>query len=271
MNKEGGLVGVRKASAKNGDDTTLTRFVKITGTADVKPRHKVRQPRLPGMEPLWAQQGRTKFPKAVVDHRTGARILKTGHNNAKIGRDVRRGKLKGYWIYTLSFEERKTCPTSCSHWQSCYGNNMPFADRFDHTTPGFLRALALEIDKLCRVKKGVLIRLHALGDFYSLPYVGFWADQLNRHPNLALFGYTAHPADSPIGQALLMLNFVHSSRAWFRISNGGQDRDCTVTIGNPESRPKNAFICPEQTGNSACCAVCAVCWSTRKNVAFLEH
>lgn len=275
MNKEGGLVGFRKASAKNGDDTTLSRFVKITGTADEKLRHKTRQPRLPGMEPVWVQEGRTKFPKAVKDHRTGTRILKSGHNNAKIGRDVRKGKLKGYWIYTLSFEERKTCPTSCSHWQSCYGNNMPFADRFDHTAPGFLAALAEEIRVLCQSKAGVLIRLHALGDFYSSGYVGFWWRMLAEHSNLAVFGYTAHQPvpgfAGDIGTCIDFMNGRFPDRCWIRFSNGGRGQDCTVTIGREESRPKNAFICPEQTRKSAYCATCSACWSTRKNVAFLEH
>lgn len=35
--------------------------------------------------------------------------------------------------------------------------------------------------------------------------------------------------------------------------------------------PANAFVCPEQTGKTRCCATCAACWSTTKNVAFLEH
>lgn len=272
MNREtGGLVGVRKSSAKLGDDTTLSRFVKITGTADPKTRHKRRQPKLPGMEAAWIQDGRTKFPKSVKDPHAVASILKSGHNNVKIGRDVRKGKLKGYWIYTLSLEERATCPASCQHWQSCYGNNMPFAQRIDHTAPGFLRKLALEIENLCRTKKGVLIRLHALGDFYSLAYVGFWADQLNRHPDLALFGYTAHDMLGDIGYGVFRLGEIYYNRCFIRFSNGGKERNCTVTIGEPSSRPANAFICPEQTGKVSCCAMCAVCWSTRKNIAFLEH
>ena len=42
------LQGVRKAFASKGDDTTLTRFVKVDKAE--KPRKQRRQPRLPGLE-----------------------------------------------------------------------------------------------------------------------------------------------------------------------------------------------------------------------------
>lgn len=56
--------GVRKASKAMGDDTTLTRFVKTIGT-DEKPRKHRRQQRLPGFEPAFVLEGRTKFGKSV--------------------------------------------------------------------------------------------------------------------------------------------------------------------------------------------------------------
>jgi hypothetical protein len=60
-------------------------------------------------------------------------VLVSGHSNVKIGRDVRKGKLfRNYWIFSLSFEERATCPSNCHHWTECYGNAMPFAKRTDH-------------------------------------------------------------------------------------------------------------------------------------------
>jgi hypothetical protein len=182
--------GVRKAFASKGDDATLTRFVKI-GTAE-KHRKQRRQPRLPGIGTLpYINEGRTKFTEGVkrVDQLSG--LLVSGHSNVKIGRDVRKAKFRGYWIYTLSLEERKTCPASCRHWQTCYGNNMPFAKRIDHTDPNFLPTLAREVAALCVKKKGVLIRLHALGDFFSTEYVEFWMRMLRTYGNLAIFGYTA--------------------------------------------------------------------------------
>lgn len=262
------LGGVRKAYASKGDDATLSRFVKIPGAR----KHPNRQPRLPGMETDYIKEGRTRYSKSVKPVSAMRNLLVSGHSNIKIGRDVRKGKFRGYWIYTLSLEERKTCPSSCQHWQSCYGNNMPFAKRIDHTDPEFLPRLETEIARLCKThKKGVLIRLHALGDFYSEMYVAFWRDQLERHKSLAIFGYTAHPATSRIGVDIGYMNAYNPERSMIRFSNGGLPTMSTISIKDETSKHDGAFICPEQSGKTQCCATCGACWSTTKNVAFMEH
>lgn len=264
------LKGVRKTDKAHGDDTTLSRFVKIPGA------HKSanRQPRLPGMEPDYIREGRTRYSKSVKPVSDMRNLLVSGHSNIKIGRDVRKGKFRGYWIYTLSLEERKTCPSSCQHWQSCYGNNMPFAKRIDHTSDGFMERLETEIARLCKThKKGVLIRLHALGDFYSVRYVDFWAVMLRRHPTLAIFGYTARlPGQfNFIGNAVRNMNLDFPDRSFIRVSNGPAPTMSTISIKDETSKHDGAFICPEQSGKTQCCATCGACWGTTKNVAFMEH
>jgi hypothetical protein len=260
------LGGVRKAYASKGDDTTLSRFVKIPGA-----RHRpARQPKLPGLEADYIRDGRTRYSKSVKPVSAMRNLLVSGHSNIKIGRDVRKGKFRGYWIYTLSLEERKTCPSSCQHWQSCYGNNMPFAKRIDHTDRDFLPRLEKEIEKLCSGKRGILIRLHALGDFYSVDYVDFWKRMLATHENLAIFGYTARAWDT-IGAKISLLNLEHVGRCMIRYSNGGFRIMSTLSIKDENSKHDGAFICPEQSGKTQCCATCGACWSTTKNVAFMEH
>jgi hypothetical protein len=61
---------------------------------------------------------------------------------------------------------------------------MPFAKRLDHTDPKFLPTLEDEIARLLSVRNrvGLLIRLHALGDFFSTEYVEFWMQMLRTHP-----------------------------------------------------------------------------------------
>lgn len=54
---------------------------------------------------------------------------KSGDNARKIGARILKGRWKDYAVYTLTLEERKTCPTSCHHWRSCFGNKMHLADR----------------------------------------------------------------------------------------------------------------------------------------------
>lgn len=262
----------RLASADEGDDTTLTRYVRDDRGEETP--HKHHQPRLPGLEATFVQEGRTKFPKRVLPVASMPHLLVSGHCNVKIGRDVRKGKFRGYRIFTLSLEERKTCPTTCQHWQTCYGNNMPFAKRIDHTDPEFLSTLETEIAALLqKYPEGILIRLHALGDFYSVEYVGFWRKMLEAHGRLAIFGYTARRPGllSAIGNSISTLNVHFPDRCMIRFSNGGLERMSTVTIFDETSRPANAFICPEQTGKTRCCATCGACWSTNKNVAFMEH
>lgn len=256
------LSNLRKADKAHGDDLTLTRWVKEHG------RHT--SGRATPLAPAGAE--RTRFPSRVLRVADMSHLLVSGHSNVKIGRDVRKGKLKGYWIYTLSLEERATCPRSCAHWRSCYGNAMPFAKRIDHTDPAFLPALEAEIEMLLkRHKTGVLIRLHALGDFYSVGYVDFWREQLRKHPRLAVFGYTAHDWPGTIGQRL-MLGEIEFDRRWMiRNSNSASPRMATRSIKAEADCPPDAFVCPEQTGKTRCCATCAACWSTTKNVAFLNH
>jgi hypothetical protein len=264
--------GVRKAFKSKGDDSTLTRFVKV-GTAE-KPRKHRRQPRLPGIGTApYIDEGRTKFRKSVKPVERLSNLLVSGHSNVKIGRDVRKAKFRGYWIYTLSLEERKTCPPSCRHWQTCYGNNMPFAQRVDHTDPEFLPTLEKEIARLCAMptRVGALIRLHALGDFFSIEYVDFWMGMLRKHANLAIFGYTARHPVTPIGDAVWLMNRRWPDRCMIRFSDGQLPEMSTVSIGDETGCPPNAFICPEQTGKTRCCATCGACWSTTKNVAFMEH
>ena len=263
------MSGVRKASVSMGDDVTLSRFVKLPGE---------RQPRgaqlpITGMEKEYTRRGISKF------HRNGVKaislvqnVLVSGHSNIKIGRDVRRGKLKGYWIYTLTLEERATCPSTCHHWITCYGNGMPFAKRLRHG-PELLIAIEKQIRQLISTKgrRGILVRLHALGDFYSPEYVDFWGAMLGKYHRLAVFGYTARHVGTPIGDRVEALRVAHGHRFAVRYSDGGLAKGCTVSIVDPRDRPASTFICPEQTGNVQCCATCAVCWSTDKNVAFLEH
>lgn len=147
-------------------------------------------------------EGRTMFEMNVmppgISHVTGkgTKMLKLACENRKMGgsgrKDWRAGAYRGLPSYTLTLEERATCP-SCPIWDDCYGNNMPFATRFDASDGGGLLVAALrpELDVLDALHPdGYSIRLHVLGDFFSVEYINFWHAQLHRRPGLMLFGYT---------------------------------------------------------------------------------
>lgn len=215
----------------------------------------------------------TRYQRSVLDPATMPNVIGLGSNNRKLGDIVTKGRFKGYRIHTMTLEERATCPSSCTHWTDCYGNNMPFAKRVDHTAPGFLARIERKIaDLLARRPQGVLLRLHVLGDFYSSDYVDFWREMLDRHPKLAIWGYTARNQFlDPIGVDIASVSGRFPGRFEIRESDGGWPGMSTVSIKHESECPLDAFVCPEQTGKTKSCATCGACWSTTKNVAFLAH
>lgn len=201
-------------------------------------------------------------------------MLKPGKNNAKLGGEVTVKKWQGSKIYSLTLEERASCPVTCDQWDNCYGNNMPFAHRFDHEHPAFLTLLEDNVRNVCRKHPaGVVIRLHVLGDFYSPEYVTFWRRQLMVHPNLRIFGYTHHEPHSPIGTELSLTQILYRDRMAIRFSDrpGLQFSAQTVAKGS-DPTAYNGIICPEQLGKTESCGTCGLCWTaTDKPILFLEH
>lgn len=114
-----------------------------------------------------ARSGRTLFPSRVYAPEEVARVLKSGHQSRKIGAFATKGPRRGWPIFTLTLEERATCPRSCQQWRSCYGNNMQATERIE---PGeaLENALVAELAELqAKHPDGFMVRAHVLGDFYS--------------------------------------------------------------------------------------------------------
>lgn len=196
--------------------------------------------------------------------------------NKKLGRKVLRGKLNGYPMYTLTLVERETCTNACEHWTDCYGNNMPFGHRFK--TKGLMPRLKLELDALDKKHpNGYLVRLHILGDFYSVLYVKFWETQLRNRPALNIYGYSRHHYGSTntskpsrdIGQALLDLrNSIGFERFAVRFSSLPSD---TLSANTEHNSIANAITCLVQVDKSDSCGDCTLCWTTKKPITFLDH
>lgn len=220
-----------------------------------------------------AHPAHTRYRKGVKP--PSINMLKPGTNNAKLGGYVTAKKWQGMAMYSLTLEERATCPTTCQQWENCYGNNMPFAHRFDHTHPDFLLALGMQLTKLHKKHKdeGVVVRLHVLGDFFSPAYVEWWKWALNTFPWLNAFGYTHQPRSSTIGKMIESLNTRRADRWQVRFSD-----DKTTTMAAhvvPEhTQPVKgvSVLCPEQTGAAKSCAACGLCWSApNREILFVEH
>ena len=225
---------------------------------------------IPAFHPA-ARAGRTIFPSRVFDPTEVGRVLKDGHQSRKIGKTITKGKQRGWPIYTLTLEERESCTRSCSEWVSCYGNNMHAAERIVHG-PELIMSLSAEVARLAiRHRAGFMIRLHVLGDFWSVEYVEFWADQLRRYPNLQIFGFTARTPESAIGRAIdLMIAEAGWKRAAIRFSGAAGSHRAARVIG-PGEADSDAIVCPAQTGATSCCATCALCWNSTRSIAFRRH
>ena len=220
-------------------------------------------------------EGRTLFPHTVRSPSRDEWVLKSGEHSSKLGSHVSKGKWRGMPIFTLSLEERATCPRSCGHWQSCYGNHMqwPTSVRWRHG-PELIRSLTTELECLSlRHEYGFAVRVHNLGDFYSVGYVRQWAKWLDQFEPLHVFGYTAWARGSRIGDAVIALRDAQWERFAIRLSNSPDDEKSANTVWEHPTGPviEQGIVCPAQTGRAGSCGSCGLCWSTARNIAFLAH
>lgn len=235
--------------------------------------------------PRYVQELRTKYPLTVVDPAevpipsTGLRVLVSGASNKKLGRWLVKGRWRGMPIFGLTLEERATCPGTCPMLVACFGNGMPFARR-NRPGPALERAVEHDVQallrrRICRI--GLVIRLHVLGDFYSVEYVQFWMRLLEAYRRLRVFGYTHRQAGTPIGDAVTDLVQTFPDQASFLRSDPDPqgwlpDPLPWARVVQPGSPPvPGSVVCPEQVGRTASCGTCGLCMSGRSSVTFVEH
>lgn len=216
--------------------------------------------------------GTTIFLKRRVASSVPPRLLKSGMHSRKIGSHVTKGWMKGRPIYTLTLEERATCPRSCHHWGDCFGSKMHWPQRIQ-ADDGLMPRLAEEIAALCRKhKQGILVRLHVLGDFFSATYAQFWGGLLVNNPGLSIFGYTAWQPGTEIGAAVGSVQRQFGRRFMVRYSDGPVDVMRTVSVGSEAEGVKaGAIVCPAQTGRSPSCGDCCLCFHTERPIGFIGH
>lgn len=219
------------------------------------------------------EEGRTIYPATVTSVEGLNNVLISGANHWKLGERIVKGAWSGFPIFALTLEERATCPVSCKHWRSCYGNQMNWSKRIKND-PAFEDRLGHELAILnSRFPKGFAVRLHVLGDFYSIEYVELWRSFLTRFPALRVFGFSARwdMKRDPIADALVRLTADECDRFAIRFSNAPLDEHATVSVEHPKQVPDDAVLCPQQTGQTQSCGTCALCWSTSKRIAFIQH
>lgn len=242
---------------------------------DVKPLAPERVAGLDPEHPAIAE-ARTLFPSTVVPPSPGQRVLVSGANNRKLGDRVVKGAWSGMPIFHLTLEERATCPRSCHAFGACYGNGMQMAKRHAHG-PALEAAIDQDLRDLARAHPaGFVVRIHTLGDFYSIDYVHRWARWLVEIRALHVFGYTAWPVGTAIGDALRELSRRWWDRFAMRFSGRFGGPAAAVTIDRMPEGPTVAegVVCPAQTGATGCCGECGLCWAEAgrdETIVFVLH
>lgn len=217
-----------------------------------------------------SRDGATLFGNSIVPAAQEITILKQGKDSRKLGDIVEKGRWKGQKIFCLTLEERHTCPRACLEWATCYGNGMPFAHRImDDGT--LLRRLWGELAALnARHTRGFVVRLHVLGDFYSVEYVEFWRQALIDFPALNVFGFSARwDYAQSLDKALLELVVDQGERFMIRFSGADIDTFGSQVVDAPEEA--RGILCPAQSDEKRSCASCALCMNSNRTITFLRH
>lgn len=211
-------------------------------------------------------EGRSLFPSRVFPPTSN--VLKSGDNQRKLGKEIEKGRWKGFPVFSLSLEERATCPTTCAMYRGCYGNNMVYAKRYEHG-PDLEQQIITDLARLeIQHPRGFVVRLHLLGDFYSVAYVEFWAFMLETFPGLHIFGYTAWTWNTGIGQAVSKLRNSNWER--FAVRTSGAKKGLRTIVFHAKA-PKSVIPCPAQDGKTASCSTCGLCWQTKRAIGFRAH
>lgn len=218
-----------------------------------------------------AKEGRTIHGRTVTPAARALNMLKSGKHSRKIGGVAMKGRWKGFPLLTLTLEERATCPTSCKEWLTCYGNNLGHTAVERIQEDGFIELrLHSAIAHLAALHPaGFAVRLHVLGDFFSVRYVAFWCEMLRAFPNLNIFGFTARLPTDPIGVAVLEMMKEFDDRAMIRISGGGHPQLCSEVVDREEDA--NFIVCPAEKIIDHDCARCGLCWTSDHSITFLRH
>ena len=227
-----------------------------------------------------ARDGRTLFPSTVNSVAASPRLLVSGANNPKLGGRVSQGHRTGWPLYHLTLQERASCPRTCANWLHCYGDAMHMARRHDHEDPALIPALEAELSALQAAHpRGFVVRLHTLGDFFSVDYVRAWGRFLGQFPALHVFGYTARrltdedPESRAIAQALMQMAADDWDRWAIRTSHVEPGPMRAIVVEREPSDPA-VLLCPAQDHKTASCATCGLCWSrtvAHKTIAFKKH
>ena len=187
-------------------------------------------------------------------------LLRKG--NKKIGKNVYQ------WSMNTS-----TCACKC---EDCYGTKGCYCfpsvqkclamntDIARHYLDFFKRAI---IAQLSTLKDGTEIRIHVVGDFFSLEYVMTWHEIIEMFPNLVFWTYTKtkhENAFNDLDNANIVKSLVDGKL------NFGKCSHVMELYEDLKAKGKSVHICKCGVDDEQHCEGCHMC-SLSEYVLFLEH
>ena len=152
---------------------------------------------------------------------------------------------------------------------------MPFAHRISAKNQQLLEQRIYN-DLLNSTNQLLLIRLHILGDFFSVKYVKFWRKMLNTFNNIALYGYTANNIKSiyldsrAIAKEIIKLN--KNDNCHIRFSNDVNVLFSANSYDIVKPVKGVSIVCPVQENKTANCGTCGLCWNQKdQQIIFKTH
>ena len=211
-----------------------------------------------------------RAPDIWVNHAVGGR----GGLHAVVERIEDVGEQEVVTIQTST----KTMVAEGFFTHNCYGNAMPLARRH-RPDDDLMPRLEREIGDLIAKHGRIAVRLHVLGDFYSVKYARFWRAMLQRHAGLHVWGYTARghaEGDLDIFLAVAHTNMLFRERHIVRYSNAPYPDMATGVIWRQPEGPvvPEGTVCPASMEATAACGTCGLCWAPEmreKRIVFVGH
>ena len=152
---------------------------------------------------------------------------------------------------------------------------MPFAHRISSKNVQLLEQRIYN-DLLNSSNQLLLIRLHILGDFFSVKYVKFWRKMLKTFNNIALYGYTANNIKSiysesrAIAKEIIKLN--ENEHCHIRFSNDLTNKFSANSYDIVKPVKGVSIVCPVQEDKTANCGTCGLCWNQKdQQIIFKTH
>ena len=126
-------------------------------------------------------------------HNTDRQLLTDGMGNKKLKKTAIKNNTY-IWVFNLPIGD--TCPYAGLCRKDCYGTkgNYLYQSNLDKYKYNWMVSQSSEfVDRICNEIKDKLVgavRIHSIGDFYSMEYLGKWVKIAQLNPTVKFYAYT---------------------------------------------------------------------------------